>query len=443
MRRLRPRGDVLTEAGPAAARVIALLVLIAVVTVVAVIVTRPYGTYEISARFDDTRGLIEGGEVTAGSQQVGSVKRVTLADDGLPVVTMKIDGDLELHRGASANIRLASNVGAVNRVVDLTVGDPAAPRLEDGDTLGPGSTDAPVNLDEAVSALDPPTRADAARLLAGLDAATKGRGRDLNRLLLHSSAALNETANVLGEVATDQRLLSSLVADTATVVEALASRPGDLGAAADRTAELLRTTGARRAELSRTMREIGPAFSSGTRTLRTLDDAIPELRDLLADAEPSVQRLRPVARRVPATAKALEPLLGSTRALVKAAPAQARHLTPVATDAVPVLEQLTPLLDKLNPLLDQLRVHTPEAVSFFSLGGDAVANYDVNGHLIRFIPRLIQFSSDTNPIGPFDSGPGSLTRPFDRAPGAIEGDPWTDYGSSFIGGAQPSWSYLP
>ena len=39
------------------------------------------------------------------------------------MVTMAIDDDFRLHEGATADIRLASNVGAVNRTVELTQGD--------------------------------------------------------------------------------------------------------------------------------------------------------------------------------------------------------------------------------------------------------------------------------------------------------------------------------
>ena len=68
--------------------------------------------YRVSAVFDDVRGLIEGGEVKAGGLEVGSVEEIEFNEDGMPVVTMKIDDDFRLHQGAFADIRLASNVGA-------------------------------------------------------------------------------------------------------------------------------------------------------------------------------------------------------------------------------------------------------------------------------------------------------------------------------------------
>ncbi|MFN2611806.1 MAG: MlaD family protein [Solirubrobacterales bacterium] len=442
MRRLLG-GEARSEFAPAAARTAALGALMIAVIAVAVIVTRPYGTYQVNAVFEDTRGLIEGGEVTAGFQKVGSVQDITLGDDGLPHVRMKIDGDYVLHRGASADIRLTSNVGAVNRVVELEKGDPQAPRLGDGATLGPSSTDQPVDLDQAVSTLDPKTRADAARLLAGLDAATRGRGDDLDRLLHHSSGALNETANVLGEVGSDEQALRSLVADTSTVVGALARRPGDLGSAAERTATLLRIAGNRQAELRRSVAAIGPAFASGHRTLLRLDAAVPELRGLVRESLPVVYRLGPVADRLPTTIRALRPTLAQTWRLVRAAPRQARRLLPAVKAAIPLLGELSPTLGQFNPVLDHLRVRAPEVVSFFTLGADAIANYDVNGHLIRFIPRLIPIDAHGNPIGPSDKGPGSVVRPFDRTPGSLEGDAWGDYASSFIGGGQAVGAYTP
>ena len=89
-----------------------------------------------------------------------------------------------------------------------------------------------------------------------------------------------------------------------------------------------------------------------------------------------------------------------------------------------------------NPLLDWLRVRAPEGLGFFELAGDAISDYDRNGHLIRFIPRLIQAKANTDPLGPSDTGPGYLDRPFFRTPGSLEGEAWDDYASSFIGGAQ-------
>ena len=378
--------EALAEVGPVVARVAAVAAVLIVTIVAAILVTRPYGNYEVVGVFDDTRGLIEGGDVTAGFQEVGTVQEITLGDDGLPRVRMQIDGEFKLHQGAFADIRLSSNVGAINRVVDLKQGDPDAPELEDGDTLGPSSTDQPVDLDAAVSTLDPGTRKDAARVLAGLDAATVGRGDDLDATLRHSARALNETANLLGQVNTDGAALTSLVTDTGTMVGALAESPGDLGAAAERTATLLRVAGGRQAELRRSIQALGPALSSGGDALESLDAAIPELRGLVVEGRPLLKRLGPVARRLPALVKQARPTLRSARRLVRRGPKQFARITPLITEAIPLTRELEPMARQINPLLDYLRAYAPETVGFFQLSADAIANYDANGHLIRFTP---------------------------------------------------------
>lgn len=431
------RTETLSELGPVIARAAAIVAVLVVTIVAAIIVTRPYGNYEVNAVFDDTRGLIEGGKVTAGFQQIGSVEEITLGEDGLPLVTMQIDGDFKLHQGAFADVRLTSNVGAINRVVDLTQGDLDAPELSDGDTLGPSSTDQPVDLDAAVATLDPKTRAEAAKLLAGLDRATVGRGPDLNETLQYSSRALNETANLLANANADGEALRSLLADTSTVVGALAQSPGELGAAAERTATLLSITGARQAELRRSVEAIGPALASGRLTLERLEAAVPDLRGLVVEGLPLLRRLRPVARALPPTIKHLRPVLAQTRKLIRTAPKDAKRLQPLLADAIPLLRELDPTLSQLNPALDHLRAKGPEVVGFFQLGADAIANYDVNGHMIRFSAIPIQFPRHPNLTGPSENVAGSLVPPFDRTPGMLEGEPWEDYAQSFIGGASP------
>ncbi len=118
------------------------------------------GTYQLRATFDDVRGLIEGGQVRAGAIKVGSVRRVFLNEDGYPEAVLEIDDDFRLHEGAKANLMLGSNAGVVNRVIELTQGNPAAPTLPDGTTLTRARTDQPVNFDEAADTLNPRTRSE-------------------------------------------------------------------------------------------------------------------------------------------------------------------------------------------------------------------------------------------------------------------------------------------
>jgi|GEM_PF-5199980 len=437
MRRLR---EPTAEAGPALARVAAIAALTLAAAAVVLLLAGARSDYRITAVFDDVRGLIPGGEVKAGGVDVGRVDSISFGPDGLPRVQMTISGDFRLRQGAFAGIRLASNVGGTNRYVDLTQG--TGPELPDGATLGPSRTDQPVDLDTALSALDPRTRRAAGRILAALDRATRNRGADLARALRRSGTALGQVADLLGEVNSDRAALRAVVANARTVVGAVARSPGDLAATADRTAALLAATADRQAALARTSRLVGPALAAARHLLARLHAAVPGLRGLVADARPAVAQLKPTARALAPALAALEPLLGQARGLIREAPGELRRLRPALAATLRILPDLRPALGRLGPMLDVLRVWTPEVVSFFTLGGDLTSTYDANGNLVRVSSVAIQTPRHTNPVGPGSDRPGLVRRPFYRLPGALEGDPWRRYYRSFIGGAKPVGRYL-
>jgi phospholipid/cholesterol/gamma-HCH transport system substrate-binding protein len=393
------------------------------------------GTYTVQAVFEDVRGLIPGGEVKAGAENVGTVEDVTLGEDGLPVVTMSIDDDYELRRGAFADIRLASNVGGVNRFVDLEQGEGEA--LAEGAILGPDQTDQPVDLDTAVSDLDPETREDVAAVIAAVDASVRGRGDDLDRALRHSGVALAETAELLHVVGRDKLALTTLVAQGRQVVDALASSPGDLGAAADNTAALLAQTAVRQRELARATKALGPGLHGARRLLDLLAEGIPDFADLALASGPAVKEIVPTARVIGPAIAATRPLLAEAKALLAETPAQVRKWRQVLRAVNPVVARLDPLINGAGPMLDYLRTWAPEVVGFFTLWGDASADFDAAGNAARLGFSTIQTQTHPNVIGP-DAGPvpGVIERPFARIPGSAEGEPWENYADSFIGGGK-------
>lgn len=414
--------------------------LVVLALVVLSIVLRSDSNYEVKAVFDDVRGLIEGGEVKAGGVNVGTVSEIEFTDSGYPRATMTIDSDYQLNQGAFANIRLSSNVGAINRFVELTQGE--GPELADGATLGPSQTDQPVDFDVATSTLDPKTRAAAGRLLANLDDATVGRGDDLSRTLKYTTAALGETANLLAQVTADRAALATLVTQGRTVVSALAESPGDLGSAAENLSTALTVAAARQAELRRTVEAIGPGLRSARSTLDRFTDSVPNLREVTAAAAPAVAELKPTAQALAPVTAALVPLAEAARRVAAPLEEQLEALRPAIAATIPLAKRLPTVLDGLNPLLDHMRARAPEVVGFFTLFGDATSNYDVNGNLIRVSTILIQNDRHPNEIPATSDAAGSVVKPYDRYPGTAEGEPWEDYFDTFIGGGKKPESYL-
>jgi len=425
--------------GPYAARVVVVSALVlAAFILVWVITSSSRGSYEMKAQFDDVRGLIPGGEVRAGAVPVGEVTTVEIGENDIPTVTFTVKDDFHLHEGATADIRLGSNVGAVNRAIELTEGDVSAPELEEGTVLRGEDTDQPVNSDLAVQTLNPKTRDDIKAMLIGLDEAIKGRGADFDEVLETSAEATTETAFLLKQVNEDSEALSTLIGEGQRVVSALASDPDALGEAADRTALLLATTGNRQAELSESMRALGPAMADGRALLDRLAAATPNLREFVTEARPAVNELQPLVELLPEATDATGPFLEETKKLVLSGPADLRGFAPIIKAATPVTNQLLKVTQAgVGPLGQELRVYAPETIGAFQNFGAATGSYDAVGHILTTAAGNGGTGLPPSTIlgGEIDKNactPGQVALPFVRAPGALGCDPWEDYEDSFI-----------
>jgi hypothetical protein len=129
--------------------------------------------------------------------------------------------------------------------------------------------------------------------------------------------------------------------------------------------------------------------------------------------------------------------LASLEELAREAPPRLTATRPLLRELEPLLVRLPGVLKDFGPVLDAFRARAPEGFGFLTLLNDAASNFDVNGHGLRLSTIF-----DYPPEGegsPADNKEGKLPVPFDRVPGAIANDPWTDYRESFIGDRPWDW----
>jgi phospholipid/cholesterol/gamma-HCH transport system substrate-binding protein len=384
----------------------------------------------VEAVVRDARGLVNGASVTVGGIEVGHVDDVRLGADGYPHVRMTVRRDVGLRHDARAAVRLASQSGEFNRYVALAPGSGAPARAPI--VLGLARTAAPVEIDQALSALDPHTRADLRATLRGLRGALDASGPADARTLKSAPAALTQLAGVLDDVSADGAALRTLVSSSRQLAAALAGRPARLQALLRSSRTLLQTTAARESQLRDSLAQLPAGLRAPRTALATTRAAIPDLRALIADARPLTTRLAPTARELRATLSTARPALAQARRLTQTAPTDLRALTPLLREATPLVKQLSPLLARINPMLDQTRVRLPDFFSFFSNWADFTGNYDANGHGARV--GIVLPPAPTNVLAPSSNGAGQLRPPYLRTPGSLEGDPWKDYAQSFVGG---------
>lgn len=385
---------------------------------------------QITVRFDSSTGLIKGAEVRAGAVRVGTVEEVTLGADDKPEVTLRLEDDYVVHEGATADLRMLSQAGQLNRYVEMTSGSGRV--LGDGAVLDLDSTDQPVDLDDALSTLTPEVRADVRSIVASLDRGLTGHGDDLSRALDHSDRALRETNELVADLAADGPALRRLVRESSALVSELAEDPQSLQAAADRLAGTLAVTARRQQELGQTVDGLGPGLRGARRALDELNATTPQLRALAKDAGPAAREIR---RQAPTVRRLLEvapEALEGAQDLTETAPAQLEAMLPLLREARPVVEQLPNALRQFAPVLDEMRARAPDALGWLPLLGDSLSNYDVNGHAARFM-FIAEPAPDTK-VGPTEQKPGKLAAPYDRVPGLAGGQPWLDFEKSFVGG---------
>lgn len=412
--------------------VVPIVLVVAMLAATAVVLTSDDGPsgQRIDIRFEATTGLIEGAEVRAGSVNVGVVERVTLGRDDIPVVTVRLEDDYVVHETATADVRMLSQAGQLNRYVEMTSG--SGRPLGDGAVIGLERTDQPVELDDALGTLTPEMRADLQRITASLDRSLQGRGRDLSASVRHGERALRETSKLVADLAADGPALKRLLRESDTLVTELAQDPEGLQAVADRTAGALAVTARRQQELAATVDGLPDGLRGARRALDELNGITPRLRRLARAAGPAAREIRAQAPTIRQLLEVAPAALAAAQALTENTPAKLEEIRPGLRESGAVFARLPRTLKQFAPVLDEMRARAPDAFGWLALLGDSLGNFDVNGHAARFMFIATPAPEQRAPSDAVK--PGLLDPPFDRVPGSLAGEPWYDFETSFVGG---------
>jgi virulence factor Mce-like protein len=194
-------------------------------------------TFELTVVFDNALNLPDKAKVKLNGADIGEVTAIS-ARDFAAYVTMRINSDVPIYRGSTAQLRSATPLGdvfvAVNPVSDA-VADTA--RLHNGDTIPLSSTSAAATVEEVLTS---------ASLLVN--------GGTVRRLV----TVLNGAGNAVGGKG-DQ--VATLLAQSNEIVGRLNLRSGQLRSALQSTNELSATLSARQDTFDAVIAAAGPATS--------------------------------------------------------------------------------------------------------------------------------------------------------------------------------------
>ena len=369
------------------ARIAALAALAIVVIALAVVLFGGNGSHKYHLVFQNASQLVPDNQVLIGGQPVGSVESIGLTDENLAEVEVSVEQ--QLHEGTTAVIRATSLSGVANHYVSISPGPNSNPALEDGATLGLGSTTTPVDLDQFLNTFPPSVRRGLGQFIRGNAAIYAGVAPEANQTYKYFAPALNRTATFAHELNADQHLFERFVVSSSKLSTAVAGRASQLSGAISNASTAFGAIASQNVALSQVLRLLPPVFRQSNTTFVNLRAALDDLDPLVETSKPATKNLAPFLRELrPVLSKAV-PVFKNFRLSVSR-PGFANDSAELLA-ALPAVQQRSATafphaeegIKAFQPDLNLARAYTPDIFNGFGKIGQITGYYDGNGHYAR------------------------------------------------------------
>jgi phospholipid/cholesterol/gamma-HCH transport system substrate-binding protein len=280
-------------------RIVALVAVAAAIVVVAVLLLTRGSAYTVDVQFQNASQLVKGNLVEVAGANAGTVKDITLTDDGQARVKLEITKDYApLRRGTRAIVRQASLSGVANRYVDLQLGDGTSSDIADGGRIESSETQSAVDLDQIFNTFDPVARTAVQRDFRGFGEMYAGRSEQANEAFKRLSPALASSSTLFRELDRNSGYLDRFVVQTAKLVGDVAERRNDLAGVVDHLATTSSALAAQRSALGQSINELPTFMRKTNTTFVNLRAALDDLDPLVAESRPTIRKLRPFLRQL-------------------------------------------------------------------------------------------------------------------------------------------------
>jgi phospholipid/cholesterol/gamma-HCH transport system substrate-binding protein len=374
-----------------------------------------YG-YEVKATFANSANIANNSPVRIAGVEVGKVIH-SERDGDATTVTFTVSGDgRPIHEDAYAAIRPRIFLEG-NFFVELNPGSPGAPEMSSGGTIPVSRTSTAVQIDEVLTALQSPVRADLSRLLESYGGALThkpSKAEDATQLPevkgVTAAGALNGAFKYGGEagryssqvtnalLGTQQGDLSKLVASAGRTFNAFAANQEDLQGLIDNFNIFTGALANQSTNLSDTIRVLAPTLQVTHTSLVDLNRTLPPLRTYAIELTPAIAQLPGLISASKPWLAQVTPLLTKKEGL-GAAELLAKSTPGLAGAALEGKRNTIPQVNRLGLCTTQVLVPTGNQVikDQFSTGGPnyreflytltdfaaAAQNYDGNGPYLR------------------------------------------------------------
>lgn len=301
--------------------------------------------YRVRLQMDNAAGLADGSPVAIGGVDVGKVK-LHFDDRDRVIADLELDPDhAPISRDATAAVSAVNLLGRkrVDLITRLHPSDPAP----SGFTIPPSKITVSTDLDQVLDVLTPQTRTRLAVLLNEAGTAFAGRKADVSDLLRTTPPSLAAASTLLNQVVQDNTTLAHVLEHSDRFVAELTARRKSLAALIDTGGQTAATLAARRRSLRATL-------ARAPRTLTTLNRFLGELQRTAAPLGGAARRLTASAPALDSTLAAVEPFRQAADPTLRKAADVAPTLTALADGATPVLRRASPAAASLSTFATDL-----------------------------------------------------------------------------------------
>jgi len=376
-----------------------------------------YG-YTLNAVFSNGVNISTNSPVRIAGVDVGKVIEVGRDGDNTRVKFTVEEAGRPIHDDAFAQIRPRIFLEG-NFAVELDPGSPSASELDSGATIPASHTSTSVQLDEILTALQSPVRADLSRLLESFGTAlthkpnaaedatqlpeVKGRtgAEGLNGALRYGGDAGRYSAQVTNALlGTEPGDLSRLIATTGRTFAALARQEADLQGLIVNFETFTGALAAQSQNLATTVNRLAPTLAIGRKSLVDLNRTLPPLRAWAIEFRPAVAELPALISAAEPWLAQVYPLLsgkeagGVARLLRESSPGLAGAAQAGKANTIPQINRLSLCTTKVfvptgNQTIDDQFSTGPNYREFFyylaNFAGNS-QNFDGNGPYLRVQP---------------------------------------------------------
>jgi phospholipid/cholesterol/gamma-HCH transport system substrate-binding protein len=377
-----------------------------------------YG-YQLKATFSNGANIATNSPVRIAGVDVGRVI-ATERDGDATTVTFTVEGKgRPIHDDAFAAIRPRIFLEG-NFFIDLSPGSPSASELDSEATIPVSHTSTWVQIDEVLTALQAPVRADLSRLLEGYGTALthkptaaedagqlpevhgKSGAEGLNGGFRYGGDAGRYSAQVTNALlGTQPHDLSRLIAGTGRTFAALAQNEEDLKGLIVNFDVFTGALASQSANLSTTIHRLAPTLKEFHGSLVSLNQALPPLRAWAIELNPAVAELPDLIAAGRPWIKQARPLLsgkeagGTAKLLREATPGLSGAAQAGKAIALPQLNRISLCTTKVlvptgnQTINDQFSTGGPNYREFLYALTDFAGwgqNFDGNGPYVRLQP---------------------------------------------------------